>query len=387
MKKLFSFLFKAALCLLIVYIGVRIGNDIIAYVNPWEGEQPVELTDVGSPYKHYYDRLSDIEKHAYNEMLTNIYDMPEKIRLPEINAEQLNKVFSALLCDNPDLFFVGRKCVLSSAMFTTECSVEYTLSKEEHVRQKAEFDKKCEEVLNSLSQPDDDWQTEREIHDYIVKNCEYKIVEDELVYSSSYGALVNGEAACEGYSKAAKQLLDMAGIESAVISGISGVEDSEGPHMWNVVNVYGDYYHLDCTWDDPVNDDGRQVKTYAYFNLSDEMIEATHSDFSYDFDCTATKANYYEKTGSYFASYDRSCEGDVVEVIAKALESGEEFFELRFGSKKVYNNAVSDLIDGGRMYNILRRVKEKTNVDFAMNKLAYFKDSGQYLLTFVIDTN
>lgn len=385
MKKLFSFFLKAAICLLVLYVGVQIGNEFLSSANPWKNKEPVELTEYGSPYKFYYSELENIEKHAYNEILSNVYDMPESIRIPAISGEQLNDVFSALLCDNPDLFFVGRKCVLSSTFFGSECSVEYTIGKEEYEEQKAELDEKCDEIIKSLTDPDDDWQTELEIHNYIVENCKYKIVDSELVYSSSYGALVNGEAACEGYSKAAKLLFDRAGIENAVVSGISSNEDSEGPHMWNVVNIYGDFYHLDCTWDDPVNDDGEQVKSYAYFNLSDEMIAATHSDFSLDIGCDATAANYYEKTGSYFAEYDRSDEKYIAEIIAKILNSGEETVQLRFGSKQVYKDAVSDLIDGGRIYNVLQRAAKETNVDFSKDTLSYFKDSGQYLLTLVID--
>ncbi len=388
MKKLFSFLLKVIICVLALYIGVYIGNAILDMSDPWGNSEPVELTQVGSPYKVYYDELSSIEKHAYNEILTNIYDLPESIRIPGIDGEQLNSVFTALLCDNPDLFFVGRKCSLSSKMAITNCSVEYILTKEEYAEQKALLDEKCAEVISSLTDPDDEWQTELEIHDYIIENCEYKIVDSEFVYSSAYGAIVNGEAACEGYSKAAKLLFDMVGIESAVISGNSSTpETEEGPHMWNAVKINGDFYHLDCTWDDPVNENGKPVKTYSYFNVSDEMISATHSDFSYDFGCEATHENYYEKTGRYFTSYDRSDEKELAELLVKELENGGSMLQLRFGSKQVYKNAKSDLIDGERIYNVLRMAKGKTDVGFSMDSLSYYKDSDRLLLTFIIETN
>ncbi len=386
MKKFLSFLLKAVICVLALYIGVYIGNAILDSSNSWEKSEPVELTEVGSPYKFYYGRLSDIEKHAYNEILSNIYDLPESIRIPAINGEQLNNVFSALLCDNPDLFFVGRKCTLSSKMLMTNCSVEYTLTKEEYAEQKALLEKSCDEVIASLTNPADEWQTELDIHDYIIENCEYKIVESEFVYSSAYGAIVNGEAACEGYSKAAKLLFDKLGIESAVVSGISSTpETEEGPHMWNAVKIYGDFYYLDCTWDDPVNEDGVPIKTYSYFNVNDEMISKTHRDFSYDFNCTATAANYYEKTGRYFKTYDRSDEKVLAELIAEELDNGGRMLQICFGSKQVYNDAKSDLIDGERIYNVLRMAKGKTKVNFSPDSLSYYKDSGRYLLTVIIE--
>lgn len=354
----------------------------------FETEPPQELTDIGSPYKHYYNQLSDDEKSAYNAILSEIYSMPESIRIPRVDAAQLDAVFSALLYDNPDLFFVGRRCTLITEAFSSSCSIEYTVDKDEYEACRAELEKVCNDVISSLSNPDDEWQTELEIHDYVVENCEYKIVEDELVYSSAYGALVNGEAACEGYSKAAKLLLDKAGIENAVLSGISIGEDSNGgAHMWNAVKIYGDYYYLDCTWDDPLSEDGDSMKIYSYFNLNNEMISATHSDFSYDFNCTATAANYYIKTGKFFETYDRADEKALAALIARELDAGSEVIEIRFGSKSVYKSAVKDLIDGGRIYNVLSQAKKQTGVNISSNSVTYYRDEGLLTLTIIPKRN
>lgn len=387
MKRLVSFLFKAALCVFALVIGVHVANNVVDSADPWKNKSPEKLTDIGSPYKFYYEELNDTEKHAYNEILSNIYTMPEKVRIPDIDGEQLDRIFSALLADNPDLFFVGRKCTLTAKGLSTYCAVEYYIDYETYLNQKAELEKVCSEVMASLTDPEDEFRTELEIHDFIVENCAYRLEKGEFVYSSAYGALVNGEAACEGYSKAAKLLLDMTGMESAVVSGISdNTEDPEGPHMWNAVKVNGDFYYLDCTWDDPVSESGKEMVMYAYFNLNDEMIAATHSDFSYEFNCTATAENYYIKTGSYFESYDRSDEKKISSIVANELNSGGNVIQLRFGSKKVYNEAVSELIDSGRLYNVLKGAKGKTKVNFSTESLSYYKDSGQLLVTLVIET-
>ena len=386
MKKLLSLLVKAAICVAVVVIGVHAANTFVETADPWLNEVPEKLTDVGSPYKFYYDGLEDTEKLAYNEILSQIYSMPEKIRIPDISGEQLDRVFSALLADNPDLFFVGRRCTLSAKGFYTFCAVEYYIDSETYAEQKSELEEVCANVISSLTAPDDEFRTELEIHDFIVDKCSYRLEDGEFVYSSAYGAIVNGDAACEGYSKAAKLLLDMAGIESAVVSGISdNTQEPEGPHMWNAVKINGDFYYLDCTWDDPVSESGKEMRMYAYFNLNDEMIAATHRDFSIDFDCTATDENYYIKTGSYFESYDRSDEKRLSAIIADELNSGGNIVQLRFGSKSAYKEAVSELIDSGRLYNVLKKAKDKTKVKFSTESLSYYKDSSQYLLTFVIE--
>lgn len=388
MKKFLSLLLSAVMAVVGCIAAVTIGYVLVTSRAQWENTQAQELTAVGSPYKFYYNDLDNKEKHAYNEILSEIYSMPQRIEIPQITAEQLDRVFSALLYDNPDLFFVGRKCTISTELLRTYCTIDYIIQKEEYSAAKAALDQAVEGVISGLSKPEDEWQTELEIHDYIVDNCEYKLVERELVYSSAYGALVNGSAACEGYSKAAKLLFDRAGIESAVLSGMSeNFDGTRGAHMWNSVKINGDFYYLDCTWDDPVNDSGADIKIYSYFNLSGDMIAATHSDFSYDFNCTQTKENYYVKTGRYFESYDRSDEKRLGELIAAVLEAGEDTVQIRFGSENAYNGAVADLIDGGRIYNVLLAAKKKTRVDFSTDSLIYYKDPGQLMLTFVPDKN
>ncbi len=350
----------------------------------WSSAEAVEVTAYGSPNKYYYHKLENIEKHAYNEIISHIYELPETIEVPAINAEQLDRIFSALLYDNPDLFFVGRKCTLSSSGLKTFCSVEYIMSPEEYTSQKEELTEIAEKVIAGLTSPDDAWQTELEIHDYIIENCRYELSEPKLVCSSSYGALVNGYAACEGYSKAAKLLLDMAGIECAVVSGVSeNFNGNEGAHMWNAVKIDGEFYYLDCTWDDPVNDEKKDVKLYSYFNLNNEMISVTHSDFSYDFECTATAANYYVKTGSYFENYSRTDEKAVVELIAKNLNSGLREVQLKFANRDAYDKAVEDLIDGERIYSILSRADDLTEESISYKTISYYKDSEQLILTLV----
>lgn len=386
MKKLLSLLFKLALCVVALAVGVYIANTVADVIDPWKDKVPEKVTEYGSPYKVYYDNLTDLEKHAYNEIITNIYSMPEKIRIPALDKYGIDNVFSAILADNPDLFFIGRKCYLISQGLYTYCSVEYYIDSEEYTGQKKKLDEACNEVISSLSEPDDEFRTELEIHDYIVNNCVYRLEKNEFVYSSAYGAIVNGEAGCEGYSKAMKLLLDMAGIESSVVSGIStDTENNTSSHMWNVVNINGDYYHLDCTWDDPVSDSGKEILSYSYFNLSDEMIADTHSDFSYDFGCDATAENYFIKNKSYFESYGRSDEKRVSGIIAETVNGGSREVYLSFADKEAYDSAVSELIDSRRIYKVLRNAKKNTKVKISTDSVSCMPDPDRRILTFIIE--
>lgn len=309
----------------------------------------------------YYNQLSDVEKQAYDKIFSKIYTMPDEIYIPKLDDDQLDTVFAAILKDNPDIFFTGRKVSRREIGFGLLCSIDYIFTKEEYEQRKAELDEVCDEIISSLSDPDDEWQTELEIHDYIIENCRYEIAEGEHVYSSAYGALVNGAAACEGYSKAMQLLLDRAGIENYVICGTVTDDDGvQGPHMWNIVKINGDFYHLDCTWNDPKDDES---ENHLYFNVNDEMISQTHSDFSYDFGCSATAENYYNKMGTSFGKYNSSHKKTMISIVAREISEGNDEVEFCFGSGNDAQKAFNALTDGDM--TDYQRVSSESGVDFA----------------------
>ncbi|MCR5150141.1 MAG: hypothetical protein K6B52_02820 [Clostridiales bacterium] len=240
----------------------------------------------GSPYKYYYDTLSNVQKHAYNMILDEIYDMPSKIEIPKITSDDLTTVFESLLFDNPDMFFVNRECEVVSKLGRMFFIINYSMTQDEYIEKKAELDAKCDEIISKIDTSKGDYVTEKAIHDYIVNNTDYTYVSGDTVTSSAYGSLINGLASCEGYSRAAKYLFDKVGIESSTISGTarntSGVIMS---HMWNVVKIGGKYYHLDCTWDDPVSSNNKKTLSHAYFNVSEKVLSKDHFNFSIDLNC------------------------------------------------------------------------------------------------------
>ena len=131
--------------------------------------------------------------------------------------------------------------------------LEYDLSYYDNKDQEKEVDDKVKEIISGL---DLDNKTNHEkisaIHDYLCDNIEYEVAEDENnVRRTAYGALVEGTAVCQGYSVSLYRLLLEAGIDNRIIfgKGISPI-GTTGAHTWNIVNLYGKYYYIDCTWDD-----------------------------------------------------------------------------------------------------------------------------------------
>ncbi len=157
-----------------------------------------------------------------------------------------------------------------------------------------------------------EYQKELALHDYLVENCVYSSGSpDNDNEFRAYGALVEGQAVCNGYAEAMALLLSCAGVENQYVVGTadSGSRDHSSDsekntehrenHAWNLVKINGYWYHMDATWDDPVGEE--DILSHAYFNMSDELMERDHTwDKEKYTPCTDMNWNYFRYEHAYF---------------------------------------------------------------------------------------
>lgn len=167
-----------------------------------------------------------------------------------------------------------------------------TLEQENYV------DKRVKEILNEIIKPGMSIdERQKVIHDYIVANVAY---DESLSRYSAYNALAEGKAVCQGYALLAYKMLKEAGIENRIISGTARGQN----HAWNLVNIRGNWYHMDVTWDDPVPDVAGSV-TYRYYNLTDEQIRKDHSwDFFLYPASSKVKYTYVPSYSTKYQNYE-----------------------------------------------------------------------------------
>lgn len=341
----------------------------------WETVQVEELS-IGSPAKYYFNLLNSKEKQAYNNVLQEIDSFPDRIEVPFLDDSEVDHVFNALLNDNPYLFFIDKEnFYYEYEGLKSYFKPSYTLTVSEYNSKKQQLAEKTGKIIADAGKKNQ-FETELFIHDAIVNNCTYKNNSTEA--SSIVGALINNEAACEGYSKAAKVLFDLAGIECYVVSGKTIDEQGQiENHMWNIVKISGNYYHLDLTWDDPVTIgmSSQNDPTYTYFNITDEEIKKTHSDFSSENACTSSKDNYFVVKGFYFAEYNEHVKNKIAKGIAAAANEGKNKLEIRFSSPSVYTNAINnlfsenDVYSDNNIYDILKRADRESEKDILDSRI------------------
>lgn len=234
--------------------------------------------------KYYYNQLDDTAKLIYDAIESNLSNMMSgnyEIKLSNQVAsvlyendgeKQLNTSFQsawdALMLDRVDTFFIDvTKINLKMRKTTYGKKVTYALSiapadSNGYLANGLENKEKVHAILNEIKETRDsivkslsgiDYNKIMHAHDWIINNLDYEQnITNNNVYNL-YGALIEKSAVCEGYAEALKYILDEVDIPCVLVSGTA--TNSEGKterHEWNYVQLYGKWYGIDSTWDDPV---------------------------------------------------------------------------------------------------------------------------------------
>jgi len=103
--------------------------------------------------------------------------------------------------------------------------------------------------------------------------------DDSRYIRTAYGALVNGKAVCEGYSRLYKAVMNKLGVECELVSGYFLDGERFEPHMWNYVkDEEGHWYAVDVTMNDGHTlQSGGPVTTFnKYFWQTEELFAIDH---------------------------------------------------------------------------------------------------------------
>ncbi len=255
-------------------------------------------------YNLIKSQCNKISDEIYKSNLYTINTV--KVSGSELSTTQIKKILYAIQNDNPDIFWISNTFEYYYSRNSTFIKLYSAFSKQEQQKAVEKLNNKVSEIISCIPKNSDEYETELFLHDYIIKNCTYEKDSSNLQSKpkvfNSYGCLVEGNAVCEGFSKSMQLLMNCVGIKCQLIMG---ARESE-PHMWNVANINGDWYHVDVTWDG-----AGSFRKYDYFNVTDEVIKKDHKIYdelskikqapeqeTYNFKlpiCTSTKENYYEK--------------------------------------------------------------------------------------------
>ena len=114
------------------------------------------------------------------------------------------------------------------------------------------------------------------VHEWLVQNIAYdrEHLSDNVQDDHNLrGALLEGIAVCDGYAKTYALTLRKLGITGVLVTS------KDIGHAWNMVELDGNWYQVDCTWDDPV--DGSDQLGYCmhkHLLCTTEEMNTNHND-------------------------------------------------------------------------------------------------------------
>ena len=294
--------------------------------------------------------------------------------------------------DNPKVFWLANTYAYDYRGNTTILQLFSVLSITQAEAAVSQLDSAVGSILQAMPSGLNDFDREEYLFNYITAHCAYDnaAVTDDSRWQAftSYGALIDGLAVCEGYSKAMQLLAGYAGLTCTVVHGSSqGVG-----HMWNAIVISGKWYDLDVTWCD------NTVLIYNFFNVPDSVLKMTHTigasassltaeqicadDAQYNVflpSCTSMDENYFRVKGVSVSSQKDAGDPSIIQSLAADMKAGRTSLAF-FISGTPYDSQISAIMST-KMYHWLTAAASAAGRTLNTGSLNYVTDQSDSGLT------
>lgn len=291
----------------------------------------------------YQALQSNAERALYARIDDVIYEPESRTIYSERfeDARRIGDVIEFYKDDHPDVFWIDETTpyYYSNDGGRLTLELNYKTEGEELTKAKEELEESLSAAL-VMAPTGTAYEKELFVHNWLIENCEYdnqavKMHKDDKVRGNeqnAYGAIVDGTAVCEGYTRAFQLFCERLNVPCRVIQGQAKgfSSDDVTNHIWNCVQIGGDWYHVDVTWDDYDNDSAIEESRYYYFNLTTKDIKKDHTlsplysaykkpDVWYNSfipRCDSKTYNYFERSALHVSDPDAAKGGEFVAMAA-----------------------------------------------------------------------
>ena len=241
------------------------------------------------------DTLDEAGQQLYDLVKSSLFTMEREVEVKRLayGEDDLWNVVSSIMYDSPEIFWVDwANWQVRSDNDGFVLAPTYIIEDTSLASMRAELDGAVAAFTSALSTAGlangSDYDKVLFLHDYLVANVSY---DDEYMsypegermnLHTTYGALVERVAVCDGYAHTVNLLLREVGVDSEYVEGSTLDSLPDEGHAWNLVKVDDRWYHLDVTWDDldAEQDEERPIPgvvSHVYFLLSDSEMGADHT--------------------------------------------------------------------------------------------------------------
>lgn len=355
-----------------------------------------EITDINVPYKfkdrilrpYSYRYLDEKEKYIYDKLIEAIEANKSKVDFDSsysVAAEDYYAVYQLIYNDENAIYYIDT--TMQSAFkspekkIVTSANLFYKYTSEEIRQMQKTVEEESDRIIAEITPDMTEYDIVKYFYDYLAENVAYD--KDAENCRNIYGVFADKKAVCSGYSKAFSYLCDKVGIETVLVKG----DADDVPHMWNMVKIGGEWYHIDVTYSVTSSNLGKYVR-YDYFCVSDDVVSSRNiydQDYQYP-KATAERCNYYVKNGLMADSWNEA-ETMLANRILAAAQNRELVAQIRCSSRELYFEAVYNLFDRtqAKAITLMEEANERSDNKFKCDNISYSHDSNTYVIKLFLE--
>ncbi|TGJ75939.1 transglutaminase domain-containing protein [Caproiciproducens galactitolivorans] len=362
-----------------------------------------------------YNYLPDIaSRNVYKQIFQSVYKIAVKataegyyptqkifVSGTQLSEAQLRIILLAFLNDNPQIFWLANAYSYSYGSGGTYIQLYSVAPQSTCNTMIQKMNQKISEIIKGMPSGLNEFDRELYLFKYIADHCTYNndAVTNNNIWQafSAYGVLIDGKAVCEGYSRAMQLLCSYAGLQCMLLTG----QSNNVNHMWNVIKINGNWYHLDITWSDS------STLVYNYFNINDAVVTKTHTIFPSASTltdaqiegkitgkaaecnltvpvCTATADNYFKVKGIKVGNLDSADDNAAIAAFTSAIQSKSASVSFYVDDSVDYDQTLAKLVTVSpyKIQNwVLDANTNSTGSKINTNNLKYLTDKDNRGLT------
>ena len=224
----------------------------------------------------YYNTLNDEQKKIYTAISYGVKDFKDRFNVQNYNfvsmeqtLDDVGKALSCFLDDHPEVFYLD----ISKISMTIEARTEggtttyyvkigpgdyssylnSTFANKQEIEDAEEYIIDIRRQVMDILRPYDNAMKIKVVNEWMIDNLSYEDRDGNNNKYNLYGAIVETKVVCEGYARMFKYIMDGLDIPSILVSGTATNSDGQTElHAWNYVELNGQWYAIDVTWNDPV---------------------------------------------------------------------------------------------------------------------------------------
>ena len=202
-----------------------------------------------------------------------------------LTSEEASSIYMEVVFSHPELFYVKSGANIGIVNGYSSTIMPYYIDGLLSPKTQEAFNARVDKILAETIAPGmSQVEMALSLHDYLVLHCAYdwnvangRPASSDNVYTA-YGALMEGNAVCQGYALAYNLLLNKVRMETEYVTS------STINHGWSLVKIGKTWYHVDVTWDDPTPfNTGHDLPGYCrhdYFLVSTKTMAIDHGSFT-----------------------------------------------------------------------------------------------------------